>query len=77
MSGERRDEDTTRASDLMHLNAMALEETERSLHESADARPDPEAAVRLHHLANSITETARSIADRARGLAEPAVEKRC
>ncbi|MEV4640557.1 hypothetical protein AB0J80_24765 [Actinoplanes sp. NPDC049548] len=69
MSGERPDERRQRASDLMHLNAMALEETERSLHDNAEDRANPAAAERLHRLADSMTDTARDIADRARDLA--------
>ncbi|GAA2584282.1 hypothetical protein GCM10010435_72690 [Winogradskya consettensis] len=34
-----------RASDLMNLNAIALEETEQSLHASADRRTDDEASA--------------------------------
>ena len=66
MSGE--DDPTTRAADLMHLNAMALEETEQSMHDNADLRPEGPAADRLHQLADSMTETAEDIARRARGL---------
>ncbi|MFI7601680.1 hypothetical protein [Actinoplanes sp. NPDC049681] len=75
MSGERPGDRTERASDLMHLNAMALEETERSLHDNADDRADPASAQRLHRLADSMTDTARDIADRARGLGDPAPER--
>ncbi|WP_106125471.1 hypothetical protein [Pseudosporangium ferrugineum] len=71
MSEKRPDARTTRAADLMHLNAMALEETEQSLHDSADGRADPEAAERLNRLADSMTETARDIAARARDLSDP------
>ncbi|MEV8503919.1 hypothetical protein AB0368_03695 [Actinoplanes sp. NPDC051475] len=75
MSGERSGDRTERASDLMQLNAMALEETELSLHEDADGRGDPAAAERLHRLADSMTDTARDIADRARNLADPVPER--
>ena len=68
MSGEHHDR-RTRAADLMHLNAMALEENEQSLHDSADQRPDA-AGERLHRLADAMTETAGDIAERARGLSD-------
>ena len=74
MSGENNDRRTTRAADLMQLNAMALEENEQSLHDSADRRPAV-AGERLHRLADAITDTAGDIAERARGLTEE-VEKR-
>ncbi|MEV4702754.1 hypothetical protein [Actinoplanes sp. NPDC049316] len=73
MSGEHHDR-RTRAADLMHLNAMVLEETEQSLHVSADERPGP-AGERLHRLADAMTETAGDIAERARGLSDE-VKKR-
>ncbi|WP_153040255.1 hypothetical protein [Actinoplanes sp. TFC3] len=57
-----------KASDLMQINAMALEETEQSLHASADCRQDPRAGIRLHRLADEITRTAAGIASRARRL---------
>jgi len=66
----RDDDRTTRAADLMHLNAMALEETEQSLHDSADRRADGRAAERLHQLADSMTDTAEDIARRAKGLSD-------
>ena len=64
------DERTTRAADLMHLNAMALEETEQSMHDSADRRADGRAGDRLHQLADSMTATAEDIARRAKGLSD-------
>ncbi|UQU61975.1 hypothetical protein COUCH_23345 [Couchioplanes caeruleus] len=70
MSGSHHDR-TARAADLMHLNAMALEETEQSLHDSADRRRDG-AGERLHRLADTMTETAGDIAERARGLSDEA-----
>ncbi|AGL18063.1 hypothetical protein [Actinoplanes sp. N902-109] len=57
-----------KASDLMALNAMALEENERSLHQSAERRTDRRAGSRLHRLADEITRTAAGITDRARRL---------
>jgi len=72
-----RDHDrTTRAADLMHLNAMALEETEQSLHASADQRPHDGGGDRLHQLADSMTETAKDIARRARDLSDRAERDR-
>ena len=65
-----REDDRTRAADLMHLNAMALEETEQSLHASADQRPDGRDGARLHQLADSMTDTAGDIARRARRLSD-------
>jgi hypothetical protein len=66
--GHERDRLREKASDLMHLNAMALEETERSLHASADLQPDPRAASRLHRLADGVSRTAAGILARARHL---------
>lgn len=71
----RDDDRTTRAADLMHLNAMALEETEQSMHDSADRRPAGQGGERLHELADSMTDTARDIARRARGLSEAVRER--
>ncbi|GAA2481667.1 hypothetical protein [Winogradskya humida] len=61
-----------RASDLMNLNAIALEETEQSLHASADRRNDEKASARLHELADGVSETAAQIAARAQRLSPPA-----
>ncbi|MGA5302603.1 hypothetical protein ACPCHT_21930 [Nucisporomicrobium flavum] len=73
MSSSRHDR-TTRAADMMHLNAMALEETEQSLHTSADQRSGA-AGERLHRLADTMTETAGDIAERARGLSDEAKKR--
>ena len=71
----RDDDRTTRAADLMHLNAMALEETEQSMHASADQRPEGQGGDRLHQLADAMTETAQDIARRARHLSDQVRER--
>jgi hypothetical protein len=73
MSGSHHDR-RTRAADLMRLNAMALEENEQSLHDSADQRSG-DAGERLHRLADAMTDTAGDIAERARGLSDEAGER--